>query len=60
MSGQAGMPGCRSLSNPWDTGDALSLDGAGWPTSLPANKYAHKLAVRDVQLRAMPGRYVAL
>ena len=50
----------RSLDNPFDTGVNLTVDASGWPTSLPPNTIAHKLTVRDVQLHAMPGRYVVL
>jgi hypothetical protein len=44
----------------WDTQDPLTLRPDGYPASLPTGKIAHKLALRNVQLRAMPGRYVAL
>jgi hypothetical protein len=53
-------PPCSSLTNPFDTNDTLPLSASGWPQSLPPGRLAHKLAVRDVQLRAMPGRYLAL
>jgi len=44
----------------WDTNVSLSLSSSGYPTSLPSGQFAHKLTVRNVQLHAMPGRYVAL
>jgi hypothetical protein len=45
---------------PFDTEQALATDASGWPTSLPPGTIAHKLAVRNVRLKAVPGRYVAL
>lgn len=51
----------RFAENPFDTGDALSLRPAdGYPSALPANKTAHKLMLRNLQLRAQAGRYVCL
>lgn len=44
----------------WDTQDPLTLRPDGYPASLPPGTIAHKLALRNVQLKAMPGRYVAL
>lgn len=52
-----------SPTNPWTTGVNLTLSGDGYPLFLPTSpvpQVAHKLTVRDVQLHAMPGRYVAL
>lgn len=53
----------RTIAPPWatwDTQDPLTLRPDGYPASLPAGKIAHKLALRNVQLKAMPGLYVAL
>ncbi len=52
---------CRSFSSTFDTGESLgTLRADGYPQSLPAGRIAHKLTTRDVQLHAIPGRYVAL
>ena len=42
------------------TGDNVTLGAHDWPTSLPPGRYVHKLALRNVQLHAPSGRYVAL
>ncbi len=44
----------------WDTNETslMALRPDGYPGSMPSNKYAHKLTLRNVQLKAMPGRYV--
>ncbi len=56
------LPACHSYidAGPFDSAQNLSTDAAGWPTSLPPATIAHKLALRNVLLRAPPGRYVAL
>jgi hypothetical protein len=52
---------CYSGDWRWDTQDTLTLDAAGWPTSLPTGRIAHTLTVREVPpFAAVPGRYVAL
>ena len=57
------LPLRRTIAPPWatwDTQDPLELRADGYPAALPPGKIAHKLAVRNVQLHSMPGRYVAL
>jgi len=53
-------PCCRgdltNVSTAFDSGTPLDLTPDGYPRSLPDGVIAHKLAVRNVQLRSMPGR----
>lgn len=46
--------------NPFDTAVPLEMRPDGYPARLPLGTIAHKLVMRDVQLHAMPGRYVCL
>lgn len=57
------MP-CRgdltNVSTAFDSATPLDLTPDGYPRSLPDGVIAHKLVLRNVQLHAMAGRYVAL